>query len=432
MKVLIVERSRLQQTVLSRIFAGEGVIVSIAHDYQHALQRLAEEDINIVCTAFQLEVDKSGVDLTAEIRKIKKYRDIPIMLMASNVKHLSTLDAYNAGVTEIFDRSNFEELSSNIQSLLDRRVCTINAHILYIEDSKTAAVLTMRDLKDCHMTFDHFISADEAIIAYKENYENYDMVITDVVVEGKLDGLGFVRELRKITPENYKMPVLAVSGLDDVSRRVELLRSGANDYIVKPYVKDELLVRVKNLITTKNLFDQVETQQDLLYKQAMQDHLTGLYNRHAMETLLPKFCSSAVRHHKPIGILFFDIDHFKQVNDVHGHLNADNVLTQIGRIILSNFRAEDFSARYGGEEFIVILNDTNYEQTTNIAEKFRKKIADFNFSDIKITISIGAISTFLNENSDINELFKIADKILYEAKESGRNKVCSLDLTNKV
>ncbi len=71
------------------------------------------------------------------------------------------------------------------------------------------------------------------------------MVITDVVVEGELDGLGFVRAIRKITPENYKMPILAVSGFDDTSRRVELLRSGANDYIVKPYVKEELLVRVK-------------------------------------------------------------------------------------------------------------------------------------------------------------------------------------------
>ncbi|WP_198265543.1 diguanylate cyclase [sulfur-oxidizing endosymbiont of Gigantopelta aegis] len=425
------ERSRLQQTVLSRIFSGEGVIVSVVHDYHHALQRLADEKIDIVCTAYQLEADKSGVDLATEIRKIKKYRDIPIMLMASNIKHLSTLDAYNAGVTEIFDRSNFEELSNNIQSLLNRRVCSINAHILYIEDSKTAAILTMRDLEACNMTFDHYISADEAIIAYKNNQDIYDMVITDVVVEGKLDGLGFVRELRKITPENYKMPVLAVSGLDDVSRRVELLRSGANDYIVKPYVKDELLVRVKNLITTKNLFDQVEIQQDLLYKQAMQDHLTGLYNRHAMETLLPKFCSSAIRHQKPIGILFFDIDHFKQVNDTHGHLVGDNVLIQMGKLILSNFRSEDFSARYGGEEFIVILYDTDYEQTLTIAEKFRKNIEFHDFSDIKITISIGAINTFLNENSDINELFKVADKILYEAKESGRNKVCSFDLTNR-
>ncbi len=429
MKVLIVERSRLQQTVLSRIFSGEGGIVSLAHNYENALQRLAEEKFDIVCTAWQLEQHNNGIELARAIRKIPEYLEIPILLIASTGKNLSTHDAYNAGITEIFDRGSYEHLSNKIQSLLKRRVCTINAHILYIEDSKTAAALTMRDLKEANVTFDHYYSADAAYMAYKENHEDYDMVITDVVLEGQLDGLGFVRAMREITPENYKMPVLAVSGLDDTSRRVELLRSGANDYIVKPYVKEELLVRVKNLIMTKHLFNQVETQQEQLYKQAMQDHLTGLHNRHAMETFLPKLCSAAIRHKKPIGILFFDIDHFKEVNDEHGHVIGDDVLALMGDIILKNFRAEDFSARYGGEEFIVVLYDTSYEQTKTIAEKFRQKIEDTNFSDLNITISIGVLGTFVQYDTDIHELFNLADSLLYEAKESGRNKICSRDLT---
>ncbi len=432
MKVLIVERSRLQQTLLSRIFSGEDVIVTLAHNYQDAIERLQEEDIDIVCTAYQLEYTKNGIDLAKAIRSIKKYHDIPIMLMASMDMKLSTHDAYNAGITEIFERTNLDELSNNIQSLLTRRVCTINAHILYVEDSKTAATLTMRDLKSSNVTFDHYFSADEAYIAYKNNHEVYDMVITDVVLEGQLDGLGFVRALREITPENYKMPILAVSGLDDTSRRVELLRSGANDYIVKPYVKEELLVRVKNLIMMKHLFNQVETQQEQLYKQAMQDHLTGLQNRHAMESLLPRFCSAAIRHKKPVGILFFDIDHFKKVNDIHGHAIGDDVLAKMGDMILTNFRAEDFSIRYGGEEFIVMLYDTNHEQTTAIAEKFRSKVEMSNFSKLKITISIGVLTVNIDHNTDIHELLTKADKLLYNAKESGRNKVCAKDLTMKV
>ena len=429
MKVLIVERSRLQQTILSRIFSGEEVIVTLAYNYQDALERLLEEDIDIVCTAYQLENTKNGIDLAKVIRTIKKYHDIPILLMASMDMNLSTHEAYNAGITEIFERTNLEELSNNIHSLLTRRVCTINAHILYVEDSKTAATLTMRDLKSSNVTFDHYFSADEAYIAYKNNHEVYDMVITDVVLEGQLDGLGFVRALREITPENYKMPVLAVSGLDETSRRVELLRSGANDYIVKPYVKEELLVRVKNLIMTKHLFNQVETQQELLYKQAMQDHLTGLQNRHAMESFLPRFCSAAIRHKKPVGILFFDIDHFKEVNDIHGHAIGDDVLAKMGEMIITNFRAEDFSVRYGGEEFIVMLYDTNHEQATAIAEKFRNKVELTNFSKLKITISIGVLSVNINLNTDIHELLSKADELLYEAKESGRNKVCAKDLT---
>ncbi len=425
MKVLIVERSRLQQMVLSRIFSGEGVIVSLAHNYDNALERLEEEEIDIVCTAYQLGVEKNGIDLAQTIRTIKKYHDIPIMLMASTDKKFSTHDAYNAGVTEVFGRCSYEDLSSKIKTLLSRRIFTINAHILYVEDSKTSAMLTMRDLRDSNITFDHYYSADEAFMVYKDHHKQYDMVITDVVLEGKLDGLGFVRALREITPENYKMPILAVSGLDETSRRVELLRSGANDYIVKPYVKEELLVRVKNLIMTKYLFDQVEIQQEQLYKQAMEDHLTGLHNRHAMEALIPNFCGVAIRHKKPIGILFFDIDHFKRVNDDHGHVVGDNVLAKMGQSILSNFRSEDFSARYGGEEFIVILYDTTYEQTVAIAENFRKKIANINFSGLDITISIGALACNINSKTDIHGLLNKADELLYKAKESGRNCVCA-------
>jgi two-component system cell cycle response regulator len=186
-------------------------------------------------------------------------------------------------------------------------------------------------------------------------------------------------------------------------------------------VKEELLVRVKNLIMTKYLFDQVEIQQEQLYKQAMEDHLTGLHNRHAMESLIPNFCGAAIRHKKPIGILFFDIDHFKRVNDNHGHVVGDNVLEKMGQTILSNFRSEDFSARYGGEEFIVILYDTTYEQTIAIAENFRHKVENIDFSGLDITISIGALACNINAQTEMNDLLAKADELLYEAKESGRN-----------
>ena len=102
---------------------------------------------------------------------------------------------------------------------------------------------------------------------------------------------------------------------------------------------------------------------------------------------------------------------------------------KMGEIILTNFRAEDFSARYGGEEFIVILYDTNYEQTVTIAEKFRKKVEATNFSDLSITISIGALTVYIKSDTNIHSLLTQADELLYDAKDAGRNKVCSRDLT---
>ena len=428
MKVLIVEHSRLQQTVLAKIFSSEAIIVSIASNYSQAMERLTEEEIDIVCISYQLCGSKNGIDVSREIRQIERYSDIPIMLISSPDKEISIQYAYNAGVTEICNRSSIERFSKKIKSILSRRNFTISANILFVEDSKTAAFQTMNLLKNTNIVFDHYYSADEAFIDYTSGYNNYDMIITDVAIEGKLDGLGFVRAIRQITPENYKLPILAVSSFNDSSRRVELLRSGANDYIVKPYVKEELMVRIKNLITTKNLFDQVAIQQEQLYKQAMKDHLTGLHNRYSLESFLPKINNSAIYRNKMIGILFFDIDFFKKINDEHGHSVGDSVLETMGELLSRFFKGDSFCARYGGEEFITLIFNYRHKKIVQLAEDFRKLVFDTNFSGLHITISIGTTSSYITYQTDVNQLINRADEALYKAKENGRNQVCSVDL----
>jgi len=428
MNVLIVEHSRLQQTVLAKIFSSEGIIVSIASNYAQAVERLNEENIESVCISYQLSGSGNGIDLTRKIRQIKRYEDIPIMLITSIDKEISTQYAYNAGVTEICNRSSIEDFSHKMKSILRRRNFTISAHVLFIEDSQTAAFHTMNLLKNTNIIFDHYYSADEAYDAYLSDYTEYDMIITDVALEGKLDGLAFVRAIRKITPGNHKLPILVISGFDDSARRIELLRSGANDYIVKPYVKEELMVRINNLITSKKLFDQVAIQQEQLYKQAMKDHLTGLHNRYSLESFLPQISDSGSFQNKRVRMPFFDIDFFKQINDKHGHSVGDSVLETMGQLVAANFSNDSFSARYGGDEFIVIIFHKHYQKTTSMAEDFCKKVAETDFSSLNITISIGAISTHISNKTDINALIKKADKELYRAKKNGRNQVCSVDL----
>ncbi len=107
----------------------------------------------------------------------------------------------------------------------------------------------------------HFYSAEKALQSFKKSPKEYDLIITDLIVEGRLNGMGLIREIRKIYPDHSKLPILVVSGYD-APRRIELLRIGANDYIVKPLIKQELSARLSNLITTKQLFDQVKIQQE--------------------------------------------------------------------------------------------------------------------------------------------------------------------------
>ncbi len=427
MKVLLVERSRLQQTLISRILAAEGLVVVPASSLLEAMQILQSQPVDIICSGYHLEQGQTGIDLAKKVRSAEKNQDIPIILLVSDAKQKISQQALNAGVTEIYSREDLDVLSKNLKKSLDNRKQSIKAHILYVEDSKVAAFLMMKSFREkTGFSFEHFVNAEEALQHYRQSPDKFAVVITDVVVEGSLNGLEFVREIRKITPENYKTPILTVSGFDDVSRRVELLRSGANDYIVKPYVEDELMVRVNNLILMKNLFDQVQLQQEQLYKLATKDQLTGLNNRHGMELYLDKLISTTDRHQQSIGILFFDIDHFKQINDQYGHGIGDDVLEKMGNIINDSFRAEDFCVRHGGEEFIVVLVDVNCQQTCEIAEKLRKKIEQENIAGLNVTISIGAISARVKTKEEFNQLLEKADQLLYKAKESGRNCVCGL------
>ncbi len=178
--------------------------------------------------------------------------------------------------------------------------------------------------------------------------------------------------------------------------------------------------------------------QERLKKLGLTDVLTGVNNRRFFDQRLYEEVGRAKRDHLTISCLFFDVDHFKKVNDTHGHNEGDMVLREVASLIRMNLRTSDVLARYGGEEFSAILNCTNATTACEIAERIRTSIENREFSlgngeTIRITISIG-ISTIqagkykLDTRKLGNTLVQKADQCLYEAKRSGRNKiVCSTD-----
>lgn len=160
------------------------------------------------------------------------------------------------------------------------------------------------------------------------------------------------------------------------------------------------------------------------------DYLTGLYNRRAFIILLKKEMERGERNKKGLALILLDVDHFKNVNDTYGHLAGDKVLQEISQVLTENLRSYDFVGRYGGEEFIICLPETSLVQSLDIAERIRKAIATKRIlmpeskENIKITVSMGITGWIPGEAGGINQLIKCADKILYQAKEQGRNKVC--------
>jgi len=418
-QLLLVESSRFHQIMISQIFNNEGLIVHIAHDFASAMAILTKESMDFVCTAYRLPNGTDGIELAKYIRITPKSKDIPVILLTSNKIDNSFDYAYTSGVTEIYSRSDINELSKNLKYSIQRKRNELNARVLFVEDSKTTSAILKRQMEAMKMSVAHFQSADKALHSFKKSSKEYDIIITDLLVEGSLNGMGFIREIRKIYPDRSKLPILVISGHDDITRRIELLGMGANDYIVKPIVEEELNARLSNLVTTKQLFDQVKIQQEQLFQLAMTDQLTGLYNRHSLTQLLPKYFSHSIRHSNPLSVIVMDIDHFKHINDTYGHSKGDDVLRKFAELIKFNFREEDLVARYGGEEFVIIMAHSAKEYAVNKAEKLRKYMESNKVEGLTITISIGVTSA--DSNSSFDYMFNQADSALYHAKEHGRN-----------
>lgn len=159
-------------------------------------------------------------------------------------------------------------------------------------------------------------------------------------------------------------------------------------------------------------------------QQANQDRLTGAYTRHYGEMMLQKELERAVFKPRTTSLLVLDIDHFKQFNDTYGHQMGDNVLTQLVSVLQLNLRSIDTLIRWGGEEFCVLLPRTVEDEAFIMAERLRARVAKHSFSGVaSVQISIGLSSSAPNDH--VNDLFKRADQMLYEAKKQGRNRVVS-------
>lgn len=178
--------------------------------------------------------------------------------------------------------------------------------------------------------------------------------------------------------------------------------------------------------------------QDKLERLAQKDGLTGIANRRAFDYKLKGDWSTAQRNQTPIALLFIDIDHFKQFNDIYGHQGGDDCLKTVAKVIAEqSLRPSDLPARYGGEEFTIILPGVNLENAKHVAERIRKAIYDLNWKHSgnsatqRVTISIGVASLIPTDEQQPDTLIENADKALYQAKSSGRNKVADSD-PNKV
>ena len=301
--------------------------------------------------------------------------------------------------------------------------------------SRPRRLIVEDDVHECRLleAYVQGMSADTQIVTGVQEalalleQDGPDLVILDLLLP---DGNGFtVVEQMRASARHIQTPILVVSSTTDVCHRVRALELGADDFIAKGSDRLEFEARLRRLLRMKRSLEQLARRCDQALQLAVTDSLTGLFTHGFLWETLHRQVACARRYEWPLSLLFIDIDHFKSINDRHGHAAGDEVLRHLSKAILTVVREGDTCVRYGGEEFVVLLPHTTRSGACLIADRIRvaaqtavEQPSAFAPGGAPVTVSIG-VATLPDDATDARALLERADAAMYQAKRAGRNQV---------
>ncbi|HLL56111.1 MAG TPA: diguanylate cyclase [Myxococcaceae bacterium] len=256
--------------------------------------------------------------------------------------------------------------------------------------------------------------------------QNIDLVVLDMMLPG-IDGLQVLQKLRQVESRRC-VPVIVLSGSDDRDKRLSAFRVGADDFVRKhPWDAEELSARISRCLFSKRRIDDLIEETIKLHKLSVTDGLTQIYNHRFFQERLRDEFRRAQRYDDPLGLVILDLDHFKSINDKHGHPVGDQVLQDTAALLRRNIRETDVLCRYGGEEFAIILPKTHLAGSLTVAERIWRDFAQLKTGPeggLRITASLGVAGFPSRTVVSSDQLLRCADEALYRAKREGRNKIC--------
>jgi diguanylate cyclase (GGDEF)-like protein len=248
--------------------------------------------------------------------------------------------------------------------------------------------------------------------------EQIQIALSDIMMP-KMDGFELIKQVRSNAALKSLYLILITARIQE-GDRVRGLDLGADDYITKPFSFSELLARVR--VGTR-----VVQYQQHLEHQSQVDALTGLFNRRAFEKKIQEEFERSKRYHSPLSLLILDLDNFKGINDTYGHPGGDAALVKIAETLKDKTRQSDFPSRFGGEEFVLVLPETDQEHALQVATKIHEPVRETSFgtaaNSFHMTVSIGVSSNSLKTYSNWQEMLDDADRALYAAKNSGKDRI---------
>jgi len=295
--------------------------------------------------------------------------------------------------------------------------------VLVADDSAVSRKLVEQTLSEKRYSLIFARSGREAVDLFAEHHPA--LVIVDWIMPD-LTGIELCKHIRSKTQASYTYIIL-LTGKSEKESVVEGLAAGADDYLTKPFHPEELIARVGVGLRIMELQREIEVKNAMLQELALTDPLTGLPNRRAIEEWAARQLSGAARFGFSFWVALADLDHFKTVNDTHGHDAGDTVLKAFAKILKARSRRSDICGRIGGEEFLLVLTHSTKEDAKRVIEFIRTEFEatkfNFNGSSLTVTASFGLAGFAGTEAPDFNRIVAQADLALYSAKRLGRNRV---------
>ncbi|MCK4743641.1 MAG: response regulator [Sulfuriflexus sp.] len=252
MKTLIIDRVTVFKEIIAEVLDNSEIEHVFAKTGEEALNLLKQDKFDCICFSLYMD-DMNGLELGQKIRKIKNYKHTPIVLLTSKNSNEILKQAIGAGITDVFSKDKVHELVNFIERF-NQVNKPISGKILYIEDQQSQREFVTAIFRAKNLEVDSFDNAEDAWQSFLKNH--YHLVVTDIVLEGAISGVLLINKIRRLDGEKGDVPILAITAFDDTSRRISLYHMGITDYVIKPIIEEELIARIRNLISKQKAIEQ--------------------------------------------------------------------------------------------------------------------------------------------------------------------------------
>lgn len=382
-----------------------------------AFSCLQDSDIDLIFVTTKLE-DLTGIEFINNLSE-SDFSTLPVVYIYENKNEFPKPQRFSLGLVDYISRDEFTPgriiayLNRNIeQQQLIEGIKELS--IAIIDDSRVSVKVITSILDEIEVEkYKSYLDPRDLIISG----ETFDVYFIDMVMPG-ITGDKLVAMMRGQSPNSI---IITMSSIDNVKTISNVLSSGADDYIIKPFNREVLIARLKTNFRSYRLLRELEVKNRELDRLSKTDSLTGAYNHGYIFKKLTSSIEKATFQGSSLTLGLIDLDFFKEVNDNYGHVSGDRVLKKVTELFLRSLPKGSYFGRYGGEEFLVIL-PFELGESLRVLNKIREEFYDESIEGVgrSVSFSGGAV---LWQGEAVSEFVKSADSLLYEAKKAGRNNI---------